>query len=193
MLESAQKAAPFFYKHQPVSGDLALFYRERSVTARVISATKVIKLADLYTLAFLFVFLWFNRVMEDIDQQLDRAPIIKYKTVPIRGIVVCGLILAIMLLTKNPGTGGPQLIIAFLFMTFLLLTCVFSLFLQVVWSILKVSNPHSWIRLLYSSVVLAFGSVFLIGLQTLGQLRIIDVILVVLFELVLIFYTLRRF
>lgn len=40
--------------NQPQYAAITLSFRERSVTARVISATKVIKLADLSTLAFLF-------------------------------------------------------------------------------------------------------------------------------------------
>jgi hypothetical protein len=98
-----------------------------------------------------------------------------------------------LLLTSDPGVGGPRLVLVFLATVFILLLSCFSILIQIVSHLIISGSRQSWYRILYSATVLSFGVVFLLGLQTLGQLRIIDVILVTLFELVLNFYILRRF
>ena len=112
---------------------------------------------------------------------------------PLLLVLISSLIALIFVVTtKDPGSGGPAMILFFLFWVFLTFLSAWALILQGGVQLLQF-RQFSWVRLLYTSVSLAVGSVFLVGLQTLGQLQLIDVILVVIFELVLNFYLLRRF
>lgn len=105
---------------------------------------------------------------------------------------ISGLVLVIIVITKDPSSGGPSLILLFLatafvwilYLSWLLLRFVFSFFLK---------RNISLVRHLYTSVALSAGLVFLIGLRTLGQLQLADVILMVVFQALLNFYLLRRF
>lgn len=112
---------------------------------------------------------------------------------PIWGSILSSAGLLGLLVTSDPGEGGPRLVLAFLTVVFGLLLSCFSLLIQMVGYLLRSGSQRSWYRILYSATVLSFGVVFLLGLQTLGQLRLIDVVLVALFEVVLNFYILRRF
>jgi len=113
--------------------------------------------------------------------------------VPIWGALISIAALLWLLVTSDPGQGGPRLVLAFLAAVFVLLLSCFFLLIQMVGYLLRSGNQRSWYRILYSATVLSFGVVFLLGLQTLGQLRLIDVVLVAVFEVVLNFYILRRF
>jgi hypothetical protein len=112
---------------------------------------------------------------------------------PIWGALISIAALLWLLVTSDPGQGGPRLVLAFLAAVFVLLLSCFFLLIQMVGYLLRSGNQRSWYRILYSATVLSFGVVFLLGLQTLGQLRLIDVVLVAVFEVVLNFYILRRF
>ncbi len=112
---------------------------------------------------------------------------------PIWGAILSSAGLLWLLVTTDPGEGGPRLVLLFLAAVFVLLLSCFSLLIQIVGHLVRSGTKQSWYRILYSATVLSFGVVFLLGLQTLGQLRLIDVILVALFEVVLNFYILRRF
>ncbi len=131
--------------------------------------------------------------MQEINQELPperrRLP---YGGLPFKGLVVSSLILAIIVATKNPVSGGPRVIILFLSVLFLVLVNIFALLLQTIWMFYS-KQDYSWSRLLYCAVTLAIGVVFLIGLQTLNQLRVVDAVLVVAFEVVVQFYIIRRF
>lgn len=96
-----------------------------------------------------------------------------------------------MLTLYSPG-GGPFIILIFLAFLFVFFVSLTYILLQNTTRLLKRTN-FSTIRILYTSVVIATGGVFLVGLQTLRQLQPVDVILTVLFEIVLNFYLLRRF
>lgn len=109
-----------------------------------------------------------------------------------------GLVLAVVLLliffiliTQSPGSGGPLIVLVLLSLLFVFLFIALVLGLNV----LKRLRPGSFSapRILYASVSIAAGAVFLIGLQTLSQLQPVDVMLVIAFELLLNFYLLRRF
>lgn len=92
----------------------------------------------------------------------------------------------------HPATGGPGVVLLFLL-------GIFFCFLSGLYGTLRlilslIGKPRtSRVRIFYTSVAIATGVVFLIGLQTLRQLQVIDIVLVVLFEVVLNFYLLRRF
>jgi len=105
------------------------------------------------------------------------------------GCTVLGL--ATVVLTKDPGEGGPLVVLLFLLLLFLLALLTSVLILRVVER--KFSKRFSRIRVLYTGVALAAGVVFLIGLKTLGQLQAIDIALVFVFEFLLNFYLIRRF
>lgn len=117
---------------------------------------------------------------------------VKFIRLPSYGLVVSLLILLIIITTKDPGGGGPVMILFFLFWIFLACLSLWALVLQTIAHIFRFQQ-FSLMRLLYTSVSLAAGSVFLVGLQTLRQLQLIDLILLGIFELVLNFYLLRRF
>ena len=98
----------------------------------------------------------------------------------------------ILLITNNPGSGGPMVILFFLALLFIFFVSFAGILIQFVARIFKLAD-FSTSRLLYTSVIIAAGCIFLVGLQTLRQLQSIDVILTLLFEVVLNFYLLRRF
>ena len=101
-------------------------------------------------------------------------------------------ITGILLLTKNPGTGGPVVILTLLTLLFMI---IFLSSLAALYAIrLKMgAGIFSPLRMLYTSVAISVGAIYLIGLQTLGQVSLIDVVLVIIFELLLNFYLIRRF
>ena len=102
----------------------------------------------------------------------------------------CFLILLTVI--TNPTKGGPSLILVFLASVYLWL--VLTSWAALEWITKTIGSKRlSNIRKFYTSVSLAFGLVFLIGLQTLRQLQLADIILTVVFELLLNFYLLRRF
>ena len=126
---------------------------------------------------------------EDLTPETSKA---KFMRIPAYGLLISTLVLLFVVTTKDPGSGGPVMILFFLFWVFLACLSLWALLLQFVTNLLKLRN-FSWARLLYTSVALAAGSVFLVGLQTLRQLQLIDLVLLGIFELVLNFYLLRRF
>ncbi len=126
------------------------------------------------------------------EESTVQAPKIPYKRVPLTGLVVSVFGLIILVVSQDPGQGGPVVIMPFLALLFVAYFCSVSLVLQFISSLVSSFN-FSWVRLLYTSVAIAGGMIFLTGLQTLRQLQLVDVILVILFELMLNFYILRRF
>lgn len=108
------------------------------------------------------------------------------------GMLLIAASLGVLITTKDPGQGGPLVVLLFLLLVFLLLLLGSVAVLTVVARKTKAGNL-SWLRLLYTSVAIAAGAVFLVGLQTLRQLQVIDIVLVVVFEVLLNFYLLRRF
>lgn len=102
------------------------------------------------------------------------------------------LAILILLLTQNPGRGGPLIVLILLSLMFLFVFLMSAAVLQFM-SRLLTKMALSSVRTLYTSVAVAAGAVFLVGLQTLNQLQLIDIALVIVFELLLNFYLLRRF
>ncbi len=107
-------------------------------------------------------------------------------------LVPAAALIAILVLTTNPNSGGPIMILLFLLAIFLFLFTVFfsamKLFTQAV-----LKSNFSVYRLVYVALSMAIGAVFLVGLQTLQQLRLTDILLVAVFEILLNFYIVRRF
>jgi hypothetical protein len=97
-----------------------------------------------------------------------------------------------MLVFSDPFKGGPMTIIVFLAILFL---CIFSLSMLILRYATKFLpggvTPTRSSRY-YSSISISTGAVFLLGLQTIGQLELIDILLVVCFELLINFYIFRR-
>lgn len=128
-------------------------------------------------------------------QQDNESPVVESKT-RAKSVFIAGVVstfgLLFILTTRDPGSGGPVLIILFLLLLFIALCSGTILFIEYILKFLG-AKSFSWVRLLYTSVALVSGLVFLVGLQTLRQLQLVDIILVLVFELVLNFYLLRRF
>ena len=126
------------------------------------------------------------------DQDIDAPKGVRTGITPLI-IIVAACLLAILwlVLTKSPGEGGPTVILLFLLLTFVLILSSSMAVLRFLSA--KTSLRFSWIRVLYTSVAIAAGIVFLVGLRTLRQLQVVDVVLVMTFELLLNFYLLRRF
>ncbi len=99
--------------------------------------------------------------------------------------------IATLLVTSRPTNGGPVVVLSMLSLVFLLFVQVLSLGLGVVAPVFGVLLSSSRVFLL--SVLLSVGGVFLVGLQTLNQLSVTDVILVVFLEVIANFYIARRF
>ncbi len=94
-------------------------------------------------------------------------------------------------LTKSPN-GGPVTILSFLLLAFVFSMSLATLVIQAASAVLF-KRPVAVYKLLYSAFLIGLGIVFLTGLQTLRQLQPVDIILVLLFEILLNFYFLRRF
>lgn len=120
---------------------------------------------------------------------------VQNKSIPLRPLIVAAVIfmtaIFIYMAFWQPGKGGPVIILGFLALMFLLFIAMAALFLSVISTVFKLH--FSSLRVFYTAVIAAVGGIFLIGLQTLRQLQIVDIVLVVLFELILNFYLLRRF
>ena len=100
--------------------------------------------------------------------------------------------MTVLVVLASPVSGGPVTIFLFLL---LLLLFVFSLVLLVFKFLLhSASNVRiSTSSYYYIAFSVALGAIFLVGLQTLQQLRLIDIILVLIFEVLINFYLPRRF
>ncbi len=100
--------------------------------------------------------------------------------------------MTVVVVLTSPVSGGPVTIFFFLS---LLLLFIFSLVLLVFrflpQRVRNVSISSS--SYYYIAFSVALGAIFLVGLQTLQQLRLIDIILVLIFEVLINFYLARRF
>ncbi|MBP9738202.1 hypothetical protein KBD20_00775 [Candidatus Saccharibacteria bacterium] len=106
-------------------------------------------------------------------------------------LLLTSSVIILLLVTSRPTEGGPIIVLGMLALVFLLFVQVLSLGLGVVAPMFGFSLSPSRVFLL--SVILSVGGVFLVGLQTLNQLSVTDVILVILLEVMANFYIARRF
>lgn len=128
---------------------------------------------------------------EITHESSDKKPAV-FSPLIIVALGVAFVLLLLVVMTQNPGSGGPLVILLFLSLVFLLLFLMVTLLIRLLNRLVS-GTAFSPTRTLYTSIAVATGLVYMIGLRTLGQLQVIDVVLVVVFELVLNFYLLRRF
>ena len=92
----------------------------------------------------------------------------------------------------SPISGGPVVIfLCLLVLLLFIFSTVALIFKNVLRSVVKAKV--SSLSVYYIAFSVALGAIFLIGLQTLQQLRLIDVILVLVLEVLINFYLTRRF
>jgi hypothetical protein len=105
------------------------------------------------------------------------------------------LLLLLVLNITNPIEGGPLSVLAFFILIYLAAS---SLMYVIAYGLMKVVQTFGWRsplsarRLYYLVSVLALGPVFLLALNTLGQLELKDIVLVTLLLVLGCFYVLRR-
>jgi hypothetical protein len=102
------------------------------------------------------------------------------------------LFILCLMLTTDPSNGGPILIICFLAAFFVL--AFMGLLLLGAYLNKRVNLPFKLNKSTryYCAISLATGFVYLIGLQTVGQLQLLDVVLTMLLETIINFYIIRR-
>lgn len=127
----------------------------------------------------------------DDNSKFASAPISSVKK-PLLALVLNIFLLMLLTVLKNPNDGGPVVVMSFLLLLFGL---YFTLSVIILLLIDQFTNKarFSWQRILYTATAVSSGLIFLTGLKTLRQLQLVDVLLVVVFEVVLNFYLLRRF
>jgi hypothetical protein len=107
-------------------------------------------------------------------------------------LLITTLVLLILLFVfENPTSGGPKVVIS-------ALTLIFAVLFQVSWLLIitlsKVAPNGIKVRHPFLlSQLIAFGGIFLLGLQSLNQLSITDALLMILLGSLTYFYILRRF
>ena len=104
---------------------------------------------------------------------------------------VTPLLIMAVTLTTRPSSGGPVVVLLLLALMFVLLLNITYLCIKFVGAAfrLKYTVYHS----LLISVCVVVGLILMLGLQTLGQLDVVDVLLIVFLEILLLFYITRRF
>jgi hypothetical protein len=102
--------------------------------------------------------------------------------------LVIGIIL--MLNLFNPTDVGPNGLLVFFALVYGL-CLVLAVTALKLWR-LAFRRKFNSIKMLYIASVIAFAPVMLLALNTLNQLEPIDIILVVLFEFLVLFYIIRR-
>lgn len=123
----------------------------------------------------------------DLSNRLERV-----SHVPgIAKLVVAALLNVIFWSLTNPITGGPRVVVGALFLLFLLTYQAAALLVSRMTHWFNLGMAPLKIRVF--AVLLAVGSVVVVGLKSLDQLGIADLALVALTELVAGFYIARRF
>lgn len=105
----------------------------------------------------------------------------------------CGISAALLLSMLNiisPDDIGPNGILAFFFLAYLFFVSVVLLALKAVRRMFRLH--FSIIKGMYLACTVAFAPIMLLALNTLDQLQLIDVVLVIAFECLAIFYIWRR-
>lgn len=106
-------------------------------------------------------------------------------------LVSTPLIIAAIILTTKPSSGGPVIVLLVLALLFVLLLNIAYHCIKFVGAAfrLKYTVYHS----LLIAVCVVVGLILILGLQTLGQLGVVDVLLILFLEILLLFYITRRF
>lgn len=108
----------------------------------------------------------------------------------ITSAIVLTAVLIAMLNLMNPLSIGPNGILLFFLFAYLLGIVVALLILKLLRLVFHKS--FSTVKAMYLAATLAFAPVMLMALNTLNQLQVIDVILVMIFEFLALFYIFRR-
>lgn len=106
------------------------------------------------------------------------------------GILSAGLVLTTILLFTSPEDGPTTIVAALICLFVLSLSIINTAIIQFVRLVGRADLKQ--VQSFYLSLLVSTGVVFIVGLQTLGQLEISDVILTAVFVLILGFYILRR-
>ncbi len=109
-----------------------------------------------------------------------------------RLLIVSLIGLIILVLSSNPNEGGPAVVLLFLGLNFLLAFSLAVICMKHIPSRFLKGITLTSVSKYYSGLVLASGWVFLLGLQTIRQLQVIDIALIICFELLVNFYIFRR-
>ena len=104
--------------------------------------------------------------------------------------LVLGAVLIGMLNVVNPLEIGPNGILLFFLAFYLFITSAVVMGFKAFRALFK-RSPSS-LKVMYLSAIIAFAPVMLLALNTLNQLEIIDLVLVVVFEGLALFYIFRR-
>lgn len=130
---------------------------------------------------------------DSIQEEIKKIPLLSGRIkVLLIALVIALVAVTALVATQRPSQGGPVVILGFLLLIFTVLLCLIGLFIEILarwFGALRFSR----VKFFYVCLTWAVGGVLLIGLQTLKQLQLLDVALVIAFELVLNFYILRRF
>ena len=114
------------------------------------------------------------------------------------GCVATLTVLLIINMT-TPSGRGPFGVLLFLFSLYVALTSALYILLRFLFSILHVpksrdgSKDRQDIKLYYFSSVLALAPVILLGIQSIGGIKLFDICLVVIFEVIACLYVYKRF
>jgi hypothetical protein len=103
---------------------------------------------------------------------------------------ILGAALVVLMNFFNPSDVGPNGLLLFFILLYVLCFVVVILLLKVYRLVFR-QKIHS-IKLLYLASIIAFAPVMLLALNTLNQLEALDIALVVVFETLALFYVIRR-
>lgn len=117
--------------------------------------------------------------------------------------ILSALFLLLILNTTNPLDGGPAAILVVFILLYIVFAGLFFVLLRSgvriasrIWAQRKTINAREWRigvrRAYYVASVLAFGPVLLLAMQSVGQLQLRDVLLVVALLSLAIFYVIKR-
>jgi len=117
--------------------------------------------------------------------------------------ILSGLVLLLILNATNPLDGGPAAILIVFVLLYILCAGLFFVLLHAgvriasrLWARRKSINAREWRigvhRAYYIASVLAFGPVLLLAMQSVGQLQLRDVFLVIVLLSLAIFYVIKR-
>jgi hypothetical protein len=109
--------------------------------------------------------------------------------------IACLLLLGLVLNMTNPLNAGPGSILVVFMLLYFLIVCALSAvlyFVGTVWRMLKPHNAPALRRGYYVLSIVSLAPVLFVALNTLGQLEILEVILILLLVGLGCFYVLRR-
>ena len=129
----------------------------------------------------------------------------KHLILAITSFVLSAVALALLFNMTNPNSGGAAGILVVLVLIYVLFFTAFIVILYLVWFIVRFIRSGSrksvvadakikklQKKSIYIAAVVALVPLFIISLNSLGQIRIWDILLIVLFEALAIFYISKR-